>query len=157
MDTILIAHLLAIPGAFILGSYNATFSQNVMPHLYSQSPSVVAPLFDKIYHRGGATIAPIATVTIVANGYLAYASGGTKRRFYTAAAALVLATLPLTQMVMMPGISRLVQIGRNSGLQGKAGIEAEVVALLKTWVAQNFFRASLHITAGILGLYAALS
>lgn len=157
MDTTLLAHLLAIPSTFFLGSYNLTFSQNVMPHLYSTSSSVVAPLFDKIYHRGGATILPIATVAIAANGYLAYENNGTKSQLYATAAVFTLATLPLTQVVMGPGISRLIEIGRDGTLQGKAEIEAEVVKLLKNWVARNHFRASLHLTAGMLGLYAALS
>jgi hypothetical protein len=157
MDAIQAAKLLSIPTAFFLGSYNFTFSQNVMPHFYSASPSVIAPAFDKIYHRGGATILPIATIAIAANAYLAFESGSSKRLLYGTAAALVAATLPLTQVVMMPTISRLIEIGRNTGLQQKGGIEAEVVSLLKTWVAQNYFRSSLHLTAGALSLYAALS
>lgn len=157
MDTLFAAKLIAIPGAFLLGSYNFTFSQNVMPHLLDQSASVVTPLFDKIYHRGGATIAPIAAIVITANGYLAYKSTGVQRQLYGTAAALVFATLPLTQIVMMPGISRLIEIGRNNELRSRSGIETEVVKLLETWMAQNYFRASLHVTGGLLGLYAALS
>jgi hypothetical protein len=157
MDAIFAAKLIAIPGALMLGSYNFTFSQNVMPHLLEVSPSIVAPAFDKIYHRGGATIAPIAATVILANGYLAYQSTGTKRQLYGSAAVFVASTLALTQIVMMPGISRLIEIARSEQLRSSSGIQTEVVKLLKTWMAQNYFRASLHVTGGMLGLYAALS
>jgi hypothetical protein len=57
----------------------------------------------------------------------------------------------------MPGISRLIAVGRDVTLQGDKRIDAEVVRLLKSWVAQNYFRGSLHLTAGLLGLFATLS
>ncbi|EMC94883.1 hypothetical protein BAUCODRAFT_36156 [Baudoinia panamericana UAMH 10762] len=157
MDSTRISQLLAIPGAFFLGSYNATFSQNVMPHLYSLSPSEVTPIFEKIYHRGAATILPIASIAIAANGYLSYESDTTKRRLYGTAAVLMVATLPLTQIVMGPGINRLIEISKDASLRSKTGTEAEVVKLLKSWVTFNSLRASLHLTAGMLSLYAALS
>lgn len=157
MDTTLTAQIISISSAFFLGSYNTTFSQNVIPHLCSLPSSISTPLFDKIFHKGGATIMPIATVAIAANCYLAYTSEGATRKLYGSAAALVFASLPLTKFVMMPGISRLIEVGRSVALQGKSGVDAEVTKLLKSWVAQNYFRGSLHLTAGLLGLFAALS
>lgn len=100
---------------------------------------------------------PIATVAIAANCYLAYNSDGATRTLYASAAGLVFASLPLTKFGMMPGISRLIDIGRSAALQGKGGVDAEVAVLLKSWVKQNYFRRSLHLTAGLLGLFAALS
>jgi hypothetical protein len=157
MDSKLAAQLVSISSAFFLGSYNTTFSQNVVPHLYDQTASVAAPIFDKIFHKGGATIMPIATVAITANCYLAYQSDGISRRLYGTAAALVLASLPLTKLVMMPAIDRIITIARNVSLQGVKRVDAEVATLLRSWVAQNYFRGSLHLTAGLLGLFAALS
>ena len=157
MDSTLTAQIISISSAFFLGSYNTTFSQNVIPHLYNLPSSVSTPLFDKIFHKGGATIMPIATVAIAANCYLAYNSDGTTRKLYGSAAALIFASLPLTKFVMMPGIQRLTEVGRSAALQSKGGVDAEVTQLLKTWVKQNYFRGSLHLTAGLLGLFAALS
>jgi hypothetical protein len=157
MDSKLTAQTISISSAFFLGSYNTTFSQNVVPHLYNQPASLAAPIFDKIFHKGGQTIMPIATVAIATNCYLAYQSDGMARRLYGTAAALIFASLPLTKLVMMSGISRIIAIARDVSLQGDKRVDVEVAALLRTWVAQNYFRGSLHLTAGLLGLFAALS
>jgi hypothetical protein len=153
---LLIAKIVAIPSAFLLGSYNFTFSQNVMPHLIHQNPSIITPVFAKIYYTGAATIAPVAMAAIASYGYLAYKSDTTNRKFYTTSALLMFGTLPWTQLVMGPGIQRLIEISRNEGLLAQNGVKEEVVKLLKTWAAQNYFRSSLHVTAGFLGMYAAL-
>lgn len=58
---------------------------------------------------------------------------------------------------MMPSISRLLEISSSGDLQKTAGLDQEVVKLLKTWVAQNYFRATLHLSAGFVGLYAVLT
>jgi hypothetical protein len=157
MDPVLFAKLVSIPGAFFLGSYNFTFSQNVVPHLYRQTASVATPIFDKIFHRGGATIMPVAACAIAANCYLAYRGDKTHRRMYGAAAVLIASSLPLTNLVMLPGINRLIEIGRDTALQSQGQTQSEVVALLRKWVAQNYFRGSLHLTAGMVGLLAALT
>jgi hypothetical protein len=83
-------------------------SQNVIPHLYNQPAPITTPIFDKIFHKGGTTIMPIATVAIATNCYLAYQSDGLPRRLHGTAAALIFASLPLTKFVMMPGISRII-------------------------------------------------
>jgi hypothetical protein len=157
MDSKLAAQIISISSAFFLGSYNTTFSQNVVPHLYDQSAAIAAPIFDKIFHKGGQTIMPIATVAIATNCYLAYQSDGMPRKLYGTAAALIFASLPLTKLVMMPGISRIIAIARDLTLHSDKRIDVEVAGLLRTWVAQNYFRGSLHLTAGLLGLFAALS
>ncbi|KAG9605078.1 hypothetical protein KCU77_g2203, partial [Aureobasidium melanogenum] len=157
LDATLVAKLVAIPCGFLMGSYNAVLSQNVMPHLYTQPASVVAPIFAKIYKIGVNTLFPLASTAIAAYSYLAYSSTPRKRQLYGTAAALTLATLPMSQIVMMPSISRLLEISRSSTAQATPGLDQEVVKLLKIWVAQNYFRASLHLTAGFVGLYAALT
>ncbi|KAK3670070.1 hypothetical protein LTR78_010010 [Recurvomyces mirabilis] len=144
--------------SMFLGAYNSTFSQNVKPHLYGNSPAVLTPLYEKIYHRGASTIAPIAAIAIASNAYLAYQSRDEKkRRMYGTAAVLVFTTLSLTAFAMEGGIDRLITISTDHDLQSKAGIDIEVVRLLKTWAAQNYFQASLHLTGGLLGLYTTLS
>jgi hypothetical protein len=157
MDSKLAAQLVSNSSAFFLGSYNTTFSQNVVPHLYDQTASVAAPIFDKIFHKGGATIMPIATIAITVNCYLAYQSDGILRWLYGTAAALILASLPLAKVVMMPGIDRIIAIARDIGLQGDKRVDVEVATLLKSWVAQNYLRGSLHMTAGFMELFAVLS
>ena len=156
MDVVLIAKLIAIPSAFVLGSYNGVFSQNVMPHLYKQPASVSTPIFAKIYNIGATTIVPIAAAAITAYLYLAFTTP-TKRAYYGTSAALMAGTLPLTALVMKPGIDRLIEISKSSSALARADIDAEVLTLLKRWVASNSFRASLHMTAGFIGLYAALA
>lgn len=157
MDTTLLAKLVAIPCGFLMGSYNAVLSQNVMPHLYDQPASITAPIFAKIYKIGVSTLSPLASIATIAYSYLAYSSTIRKRQLYGTAAVLTLTTLPMTQIVMMPSISRLLEINESVGLQTTANVDQEVLKLLRTWVAQNYFRASIHLTAGFVGLYAALT
>nr|OQO16260.1 hypothetical protein B0A51_17105 [Rachicladosporium sp. CCFEE 5018] len=140
MDLPLAAQMLAIPSGFILGSYNAVFSQNVIPHLYNQPASVSTPMFAKVFNIGALTIAPMASTAIIAHAYLAYTQP-TKRNYYTTAAILTALSLPLTSVVMKPGINRLIEISKSSELLAKPGIDAEAVKFLKAWVTQNYFRA----------------
>ncbi|KAG9857128.1 hypothetical protein KCU98_g1634, partial [Aureobasidium melanogenum] len=157
LDATLVAKLVAIPCGFLMSSYNAVLSRNVMPHLYTQPASVVAPIFAKIYKIGVRTLFPLACTATLAYSYLAYSSTPRKRQLYGTAAVLTLATLPMTQIVMMPSISRLLEISTRGNLQAIPGVDQEVTKLVKTWVAQNYFRASLHLTAGFVGLYTALT
>ena len=157
MDPILAAKMIAIPSSILLGSYNFVYSQSVIPHLYDQPPAISTPLFAKFFNAGLTFIPKVAVPAIAAYGYVAYNSNDArKRNVYLTSAALMLGTLPLTQLVMMPGIRRLIEISQNESLRMQAGVNDEVVRLLKTWVSQNYFRASLHAVAGCLGLYAAL-
>lgn len=157
MDLPTIAKSIAVPSGFLLGSYNFVFSQNVIPHLYTAPASISTPMFAKIFNIGGSTIAPIAASTILAYSYLSYSSTSTKKTIYATSAALTLSTLLLTMTVMKPGINRLIDISKDSQLQSTAAVGQEVNRLLKAWVSQNYFRASLHLTAGVLGFYAVLS
>ncbi|KAG9568809.1 hypothetical protein KCU71_g1265, partial [Aureobasidium melanogenum] len=157
MDTILMAKLLAIPCGFLSGSYAMAFSQNVMPHLYKQPASVVAPIFAETHKIGPSTILLLVGTAVLAYSYLAYSSTPSKRQLYVTAAALTFATLPMGRFVMKPTISRLLEFSRTSTVQATPGLDQEVTKLLKAWVAQNYFRASLHLNAGFVGLYAALT
>lgn len=157
MDVSLVAKFLAVPSGFILGTYNAVLGQNAIPHLYSLSPSISAPIFARIYQIGSRTITPIAITAILSYSYLAYNGRPAERKLYAASAVLMLGTLPVTQVIMGPGIGRVIEISRDGALMAKPAVQQEVTALLKTWVVQNSFRASMHLSAGILGLYAILS
>lgn len=158
MDATLASQTLAISSSFALSSYNFTFSHNVIPHLYTLSPSISTPIFADVFRIASATIAPTAAVAIAGYGYLSYSSHETyKCQLYGSAAILTFATLPLTAIVMKPGINRLIEIRKNSGLQAQVGVGKEVTALFKTWVGQNYFRASMHATAGLMAIYAALT
>lgn len=156
MDTKSTCKFLAVSGALFLGSYNFTFSQNVMPHLVSLKPADVTPIFTKIYYKGASTILPIAAVTIAANAHLAYKGTGTRRQVHGIAAVLVFSTLPLTQLVMAPTINRLIAISKDSSVQSLPDVDKEVVALLGRWTAQNYLRGSLHLAAGAMSLWAVL-
>lgn len=158
MDLLFASSFVAIPNSFILASYNAVFSQNVMPHLYSAPASITAPMFTKVYYMGAKTIAPIAASAILAYGYLSYSSTSSlKRSLYATSAVLTFGTLVYTQTLMRPVITRLIELGGNNKLLQEAATNQEVTTLIKNWVAQNSFRASLHMTAGVLGMYALLS
>ncbi|KAK4508544.1 hypothetical protein PRZ48_002283 [Zasmidium cellare] len=158
MDAPTLAKSLAIPSSFLLSSYNFVFSQNVIPHLYQTPPSISTPIFAKIYNIGASTIAPMAASAILAYGYLSYTSTeSSKRTAYATSAALTFGTLLWTMTRMKPGINRLIEISGSQQALGKTGVEKEVVWLLKAWAGQNTFRASLHLTAGVLGYWAVLS
>lgn len=157
MTTLLAAKLLALPIPLLLSAYNITFSQNVVPHLLPHPPSLTTPIFARIYHRGAYTIAPLAAIAITANLYLAYKSTGFRRELYGTAAGCVGMTLVVTRVVMMGGISRLIEIAGDKELQGEKERKEEVEGLLRAWVGWNYLRASLHLVGGLMGLYAALS
>lgn len=158
MDSTFIAKFIAVPTSFLLGSYNAVFSQNIIPHLYTAPPSITAPAFAKIYYLGGSTIAPTAAAAILSYAYLSYdSSNHTRRTLYATSGALTFGTLLWTMTAMSPGINRLIEISKDSQLLQKGGIDREVTGLLKDWVAQNYFRSSMHLTAGVIGFYLVLS
>ena len=65
--------------------------------------------------------------------------------------------LPMTAMIMMPGIKRLLGLAKADGVvQGKAGETGEVTRLLNAWTWQNYVRVVMCTVGGALGLFAAL-
>lgn len=158
MDSILAAKLIALPAAFFAGSYNFAFSQNAVPILYSQPNSVSTKVFAQVYYNGLNILAPVNVLGAAAFAYLAYrARDSSQRDFYTSGAVLMGAIGVWTAIVMKPGINRLIEISKDVSLQQKAGVSEEVSKLLKGWVIQNYVRGSFGLTAGLAGLYAALS
>ncbi len=58
---------------------------------------------------------------------------------------------------MLKGINRVIEINGNAVEQQKADASGEATKLMKAWVAQNYFRATLHLAGGLAALWAALS
>lgn len=120
-------------------------------------PSVSTPIFAGVYYHGAAFVIPTALVSSAAYAYLAY-SIPAERTIYAAAASAVLVNIPLTGIVMMPGIKRLIEVSKQGASeQAKAGQSGEVLRLLKAWNAQNVVRAVLTFAAGVAGLSAAMT
>lgn len=157
MDPILTANLLAIPVAFLTSGYLTSASQNPLPLLYTQPPSISTPIFAGVYYRGAALIIPTTLISSAAFAYLAYGIPA-QRTVYSTAAAAVFVILPMTKIVMFPGIHRLIEISKQSGVeQEKAGQSGEVLRLLKVWNAQNCVRAAFTLAGGVAGLWAVMA
>ncbi|EMC99205.1 hypothetical protein BAUCODRAFT_395047 [Baudoinia panamericana UAMH 10762] len=154
MDTTLAAKLTSISTSFILAGYMLSPSQNTLPLLYPQPASVSTPLFNGVYHRGAALVIPATLLSTAASGYLAYATPS-QRTTYAMSGAIVFAMLPMTRLVMMPGIKRLIQLSKaETGMQEKAAASGEVLRLLKAWTAQNWVRVGMSAVGGLAALYA---
>ncbi|KAK4539715.1 hypothetical protein LTR36_010426 [Oleoguttula mirabilis] len=157
MDFELTAKLLAVPVAFVTAGYFACASQNSLPLLYEQPPSVSTPIFAGVFYRGAAFVIPTTLVSSAAYAYLACTTP-VQRTVYGAAAAALLFNMPLTRIVMIPGINRLIEIGNLSSVeQEKAGQSGEVLKLLEAWNAQNAIRAVLAFAGGVAGLIAVMA
>ena len=159
MDSIIAARLVSISSAFILSGYMLSPSQNTLPLLYPQPASLSTPIFSGVYYRGAALVIPVTALSVVATSYLAYAApaGTTERTLYATSAALTFSILPLTRIVMMRGIHRLIDLSKmDAGAQEKAASSGEVLRLLQAWAAQNWIRMGLTAAGGLVGLYAAL-
>ncbi|KAK5113453.1 hypothetical protein LTR85_010881 [Meristemomyces frigidus] len=157
MDSILSAKLLAIPGAFLTAGYLTFASQNCLPLLCKQPASVSTPLLAGAYYRGVAVAMPTTLVASAAYAYLAYTFRA-QRTIYGVAGAAVLLNLPVTRVIMMSGINRLIETSKQSSVeQEKAGQSGEVVRLLQVWTAQNAVRAVLAFAGGVAGLWAVMA
>ena len=157
MDYTSVAKFLSAPTAFLLCGYGLGFSQNSVPLLYNQPASVSAPILEGIYYQGAKIVAPGAILAATSFGYLAYhARTREERNLYVAAGLMVFSTQPWTLLVMRPGISRLIEIGRSAAESQKADQTREAVQLLKGWVWQNWVRAVLTFSSGVVGFWAQL-
>ena len=156
MDTISAAKLIAIPSAFLLSGYYTSASQNSLPLLYKQPASISTPFFTGVYNRGFAVAVPLTLISTTAFSFLAY-SLPAQRTMYAGTAGVVFSALPFTVAAMLPGINRLMEIGKGGALvQEKAERSGEVTRLLKAWAAQNWVRMGMSFAGGIGGLVAAM-
>ena len=156
MEPTTFAKLIAVPTSFILSGYGIAASHSSIPAIIEQSPKVQLVAFHHIFYRGGNLVVPGSIIAAAASGYLAYAI--TKQRiFWASAGGSILAVSPFTRLVMWSAISRLLEIGKSTVETEKAWQSGEILRLLKTWSAQNYMRASLSFTAGVLGLWAVVT
>ena len=58
---------------------------------------------------------------------------------------------------MKKGIDRLIQIGESAAECAKADASGEVTKLLNAWIMQNWVRATLAFSGGMLALWASYS
>jgi len=156
MDATQAAKLVSISTAFLLSGYMTSASQNSLPLLYKQPARVSAPLFNGVYHRGAALVIPGTLVCAAAYAYLAWAVPS-QRSIHAFSSCITFAILPMTMVVMMPGIKRLLHVSDDSAEQEKVDQSGEVLRLLKAWGVQNWWRASMTFAGAMAGLSTVVS
>ncbi|KAJ9605931.1 hypothetical protein H2200_009780 [Cladophialophora chaetospira] len=159
MNTVLVAKLVGIPAALVLGGYHLTLSHNVIPVLYDQSASVALSSFSPIYMKA-------LTEVFLPSGFLSLASLGTltcnarsatERILYGTATALIIGFGVVTKFVIVPVADRLLFFEETTPLDSKFGSKEEVVKLLKAFTSQNWIRVVFALGAGLIALYAAMT
>lgn len=153
MDSITVAKFLLVPSIFMVSGYSSSFSQCSVPLLYNQPASVSTPILKGFYTGGAAFVVPGAMIAVASSAYLAYRVPEQRTLFATAGALAI--TPPLfTAAFMSKGIQRLIEISQHTTEQVKADASGEAVKLLKAWAAQNWIRAALSFSAGMIALWA---
>ena len=153
MDSVAVAKFLSIPTAFLISGYSFGFSQNSVPLVYDQPASISTNVLKGVFYEGAKVVAPGAIISAAGFAYLAYAVPR-QRKFFASAAALTVAPLVFTRVVMFNGIQRALAISESAAEQAKADQTGEAAELLKAWVMQNWVRAALSFSAATVGLYA---
>lgn len=139
--------------SFIIGGYSLAGSQQVVPLLFDGPPQSSTPIFKRYFFRGAPIVPPGSLLSTAAAVYLAYIVPSQRRLWLTALIASFLNS-PWTLGVMLPGITRLIQISEDREVQSKSEQTLEHRQLLKKWVAQNYVRSVLFLTSGFVGLWA---
>jgi hypothetical protein len=140
-----------ITSSLLLSGIYAGSSLLTMPILYRLPSATALDFWAEFFNRGFVTVVPLAvagTVTFATTAYLE----PEKRRESIAASVFVISTLAWTQLTMMGGIDRLLQLNNSSAELTKAG-SGEVLALLQTWTWKNTVRSVLAGLGGIAGIY----
>lgn len=153
---ILTAKLLATALALTAAGYSFNSSQNAVPLLYREPIRTSTSIFARTFFAGATFAVPTSLGSVLASSYLAYALPS-QRSLWATSAGLVLATMPLTRLVMWPGIMRLIAISRDEKLEEEVEGTGEHIGLLKAWVRQNYLRASLYFAGGMVGLWAVVT
>ena len=149
------AKLLSVATTTLAAGYSFSFSQNAVPLTYDIPASFSTPIFKGVFWKGAYVAVPSGLISGAASLYLAYVLPS-QRRLWVTAAVMSMSTAPWTSVVMMPGIKKLLGISEDKAKQTKSDQNLEHRQLLKTWVAQNYFRASLFLTGGLVGFYGIL-
>ncbi|KAF2150774.1 DUF1772-domain-containing protein [Myriangium duriaei CBS 260.36] len=153
--------------AFFYGGFSFCASSLVVPLLYPLPARHSTTFFKDFFYNGASTVVPVAllsTTSLAVGSYLLSSSQNpaANNRFYGwksstlgyIAAAVVIAGMPWTQLVMMPINNRLIELSADSAVADKAA--REVLELLQSWRWMNFVRAGCGFFGGVIG-FAALA
>lgn len=149
---------LAPAAAIFNAGYGWAMTQNVMPLLYNDGAAhITTPIFRQIFYGGAFVAIPCSAGSLAMSAYLAYVStDAVQRKLYLAATAMSLATSPITMLVMLPGIKRLVAISESQIEQEKCDRTLEHRKLLKSWSYWNGIRGMLYLASGGACLWAGI-
>lgn len=150
------AKLISTTLALATSGYGFNSSQNTVPRFYQEPAKLSTSVFAHTFYTGAKFVVPTSIASIAASSYLAVVLPE-QRALWATSAGLVLATLPLTRVVMYPGIQRLIAISEDTSLCEESEKSRQHVRLLKAWVGQNYFRASLFLAGGLVGMLAILT
>ncbi|KAK5091139.1 hypothetical protein LTR05_001319 [Lithohypha guttulata] len=132
-------------GIYFGSSYLAINS--ILPLPINQSTRV----FSDLYHSGAGLMVPLVLSSTAFNGVAAYMIASQRGQLVTSiATAAALGSLAYTGL-MMSNIKRLLEISNMGGSDIQGVTKTEVVDRLQTWKIQNYIRAGLAFTAGVLG------
>jgi Domain of unknown function (DUF1772) len=130
---------------FLSGTYFSS-SKLTLPILYRLPTATSTSVFSEFYYRGPIAVVPMAIVSTLPFGTVAYLLPEQRTTWGTAAIAPIL-TLPWTTMIMMGMIQRLLKLDQDKVEREKAGPEG-VVRLLKMWRWMNFVRSGMALVGG---------
>jgi NADH:ubiquinone oxidoreductase subunit 6 (subunit J) len=130
---------------FLAGTYFSS-SQLTLPILYRLPTATSTSVFSEFYYRGAIAVVPMAIVSTLSFGAVAYLLPEQRTTWGTAAIAPIL-TLPWTALIMMGTIQRWLKLDQDKVEQEKASTE-EVVGMLKTWRWMNFVRGGMALVGG---------
>ncbi|PSK54034.1 hypothetical protein C1H76_3231 [Elsinoe australis] len=142
---------LGLSAAFILSGFSAGISWTTLPATYRISPSAALPIFKDVFYEGGAFVVPFGVLNLLITGAAAYRNAE-QRIPLSIAAALLVAPIVFTRIVMFPGIQKLLAFEQSSP-ETQTANAGEIIKLLKAWSAQNYARAGMFFVAGSIGLY----
>ncbi|CZT24077.1 uncharacterized protein RCC_09794 [Ramularia collo-cygni] len=150
------AMFLAPAAALFMSGYSAAATHLVLPLLYRDHPArITTPMFRHTFYEGGKVAIPCTLGSSAMAALAAYLCVDTSQRaLYLAAMATTLGTTPITLLIMMPGIKRLIAISESPAEQEKCDQTLEHRQLLKSWSFWNGVRVVLYLCGGCVGLWA---
>lgn len=149
---------LAPAAALFNAGYGWAYTQNVMPILYDDGTAqVTTPIFRQIFYSGAYVALPCSLGSMIMSAYLAYlCTDARQKQLYLLSLATNLATAPVTMLIMLPGIKRLIAISESPAEQEKCEQTLEHRRLLKSWSYWNGVRGMLYLCGGGASLWAGI-
>lgn len=149
---------LAPAASLFLAGYSWAMTQNVMPLLYKGgSAQITTSLFKQIFYGGAYVAPPCSLGSSLMTAYLAYlCTDASQRNKYLASFATAMITAPITMLVMLPGIKRLIEISESQVEQENCEKTLEHRELLQSWSFWNGVRAACYLCSGGLSLWAGI-